>query len=335
MLRFKSQICFTVVCTWLVAGSVRGQPPTETKPSAPIATGLRFATGFSAGKDLLVDGRTAAETAKKALNGQEAKLVFVSVVCPKEVKPEELLNGVYEVFDRAIVYGSCNSGIISKDGVQTTGVGVLAVGGNISVAASMADLAGKAADAGAKIGEDIKKANLPTDKTRLMLLVGNAHWPKNNDITKGVLSVLGESLPVIGSAADAPKHVFFQGKASENAAIGILLAGEFTCGFGMETATDKKDVAAVIAAAEKSAANAVAAKGKPDFVLAFDCGGRFRALNSAGKLGEELAAVKRSVGEAPIFGFYGQGEVGKKDAASVSFGNGYHISCCAIYLPKK
>ena len=71
---------------------------------------------------------------------------------------------------------------------------------------------------------------------------------------------------------------------------------------------------------------------KVALMLVFDCGGRRGKMMNNGDFSKELAAMKSVVGETPIFGFYGSGEMGRKCCDTPSFGDGYHISATALIL---
>jgi len=159
-------------------------------------------------------------------------------------------------------------------------------------------------------------------------MAGNCHHPKNNHIVLGMLAQLGEDAEVVGAAASGPRLVFYKGESIANAAIGVTIAGAFESGFGMETGS-KKDITEVVECAGTATKNAVSTV-KSDLLFVFDCSGRFQALSRKKQLGEEFNSIKAVAGSSEIFGFYGQGEVGKKNKASKSFGSGFYISTCAL-----
>jgi len=304
----------------------------EVKSETAASCGIRFATGYSDGSDIFKAGVNAAQMAKQELKGHKAKLVYVTVMKPKEVKVGDLLNGVYEVFDKNIVYGSCQTGLWTTEAIRTTGMSVLAVSGDAFMSAAVAEGGSEApANMGETIGKQLEKAHPPTNKNRLLLLTGNCYYPKHDMLVKGVLSVLGESLPIVGSGSHSPDVAYFRGTAYTNAAIGILFAGEFSCGFGIGTGTEPS---VAILTAGKAAASATAVKGKPDLLLVFDCSGRLPPLRKNGKLEEEFAAVKKMAGDGFLFGGYGKGEFGKKEVTAPAGALAHSISCCAIYGSK-
>jgi len=291
---------------------------------------VTFAHGYSDLEDYAAAGKAAAQQALKGLDGKTPKLVLVNLIVVKtkgkQAKPD--VAGVLEVFDKSIVFGSSNAAVIAPGGILGKGVAVLAFAGEIEVVMADAPLDAKGDVCGKAIGEKIKAAGIPKGDGRVLLLAGDCHHPKNNHIAQGVMAVLGDDLPIVGAAADGPKLVVFQGELKRKHAIGVLLAGAFECGFGMETG-GKKDAEKMLKAAETAAGNAVK-ETKPELLLLFDCAGRRRSLLKAKVLDREYDIFKKAAGEAMLFGFYGQGEIGKPNRKEKSFGSGYYVSACSI-----
>lgn len=286
-----------------------------------------FSTGYSENKDLKIAGKEAALKAKEALNGQRAKVVIVSAIVGDESKQVDL-SGVFEVFDKSIVCGSSNAGVITTDKVIESGIAVLVFGGDVNVAIADAVVDETGEECGKIIGEKIKIAGIPEGSQKLMIMVGDCHHPKNNNIAKGIMSVLGEDTSIVGAAADGPKFVFFKGEVKKNSAIGIMLAGDFKVGYGMETGGTSV-VKDLLGAADIATSSAVK-ECEPELLLLFDCSGRRSVLKNGKAVEKEFEIIKKNAGDAMIFGFYGQGEVGKKNASGKSFGDGYHISACSL-----
>jgi hypothetical protein len=295
--------------------------------AAAHAGGIEVGNGHSMLTDGVEAGHEAATKAKAALGETEAKvvLVFDSIEGGVEGK-EAMLKGVASVFDASIVYGCSAYAPITQD-CNTGTVAVLALGGDVRIAPAVADLEGGHEVCGKKIGEALKAVAVPEDAGRVVLLFGACHVPKNNDLVGGVCSVLGEKFPVAGAAAKGDL-LYCQGEVLPQSNLGLMLIGDFTCGFASKNApADEKD--RVIAVAGEAAAQAVGDK-KDDatLVLAFDCGGRRGQMG--GEVDRELAGICAAIGDAPLFGFYGSGETGPADNDSPPRGVGYHIVICAI-----
>ncbi len=292
---------------------------------------VTFATGYSEEKDLVKAGNQAAEQIKKKLKGKKAKVIIVSVITKKKNVD---LSGVFKVFNKEIVYGSSNAGVITTDKVIESGIAILAFAGDIDVKTAFASLDKKGNKCGEELGTQIlKQGGVKKTKQNLCIIAGDCHHPKNNSIAKGVMSKLGDKLPIVGAAADGPKLVIYKGKIKFKGAIALLLNGDFNCGYGM-AGSGGRDEKELLKMADKSVKSAVT-ENAPELLLMFDCAGRRRALRKHKAIDKEFAVIKKYAGNAEIFGFYGQGEVGKYSATKKSFGAGYHLSTCSISTSKK
>jgi len=294
------------------------------------AEALLVGNGHSELQDPQKAGAEAAARAKASLGTEAAKVVLVFDSVGKGIPgKEQMLAGVASVFDASIVYGCSAYAPITQDS-NTGTVGVLALGGDIQAIPAMADLEGGHEACGQKIGEALKKAGIPEKSGKVALLFGACHVPANDKLVSGVRSVLGEKFPVAGGAAKGDL-LYYQGKVFPDHNLGLLLAGNFKCGFAAKNAPgDQKD--RVIAVAGEAAAQALGgAKDAAALVLAFDCGGRRGQMGGA--VDQELALIKGAIGKAPLFGFYGSGETGPKDNDSPARGVGFHIIICAILAP--
>ena len=300
------------------------QPKAKCSCSAKaIGTG----NGFSLSTDPQKAGAEAARKAKKALCCTEPKVVIVfDSVAANPAAKKELLAGVASVFDASIIYGCSAYDAITQD-TNKAKVAVLALGGDMRIKSAVAHVEDGHETCGKRIGESLKAAAAKKAKGKFMILFGSCHVPADDEVVKGVASVVGEKFPIAGGAASGGEFLYYKGKVTDKKSnLGLLLTGNFKCGFS----TLKEDGAeGVINSAKKAFTNAVGAD-KDDLVMmfAFDCGGRRGSLGD--NLPRELEAMKDVVGDTPIFGFYGSGEIGPKDNDSPSRGVGYHISACAI-----
>ena len=292
---------------------------------------VNFATGFSEKKNLVEAGREASKVIKKKLAGKKAKLVIVSVIT-KNKKVD--LSGVLENFDKSIVFGSSNAGVITTDKVIESGIAILAFAGDVDVKTAFAPLDKKGNKCGEELGSQIlKQGGVKNTLQNLCIIAGDCHHPKNNSIAKGIMTKLGEKLPIVGAAADGPKLVIYKGEVKFKGAIALLLNGDFNCGYGM-AGSGGRDEKELLKMADKSVKHAVT-ENAPELLLMFDCAGRRRALRKHKAIGKEFNIIKKYAKNAEIFGFYGQGEVGKRSAKETSFGSGYHVSTCSISINKK
>ncbi len=291
------------------------------------ASGEGIGNGYSDLKDPQKAGAEAAAKAKAALGWEQPKFVLVfDSVGDGIAGKEAMLKGVTSVFDASIVYGCSAYAPITQES-NTGTVAVMAVGSDVEVAAAVADLEGGHEACGRKIGEALKK-DIPTDSTgHVILLFGACHVPANDKLVGGLTGVLGDRCPVVGGAAKADL-LYSKGKVVQKSNLGLLVCGDFRCGFSAKNAPgDKKDQ--VIAVAGEAVKQAVGENSDDVvLVLAFDCGGRRGQMG--GEIDKELAVMKQAAGNVPIFGFYGSGETGPKDNDSTAHGVGFHIVICAI-----
>lgn len=317
-----SQFRNTMLCNCLILSAFL----LTTAVAGGCGSALSVGTGQSMLKDPAKAGAEAAVGAKAALAGADAKVVLVFDNIGKKVEDKQkLLEGVGSVFDKSIIYGCSSYSPLTQYGNEGS-VGVLALGGKVKITTAVANLENGYEACGKQIGESLKKADLPKAKGKVLLLFGDCHVPKNDELVGGVKGQLGEKFPIVGGAS-AGDFLYNAGQIVRKSNIGILLTGDFKCSF-----STKKDNSpeGLITSARDAFKQSVGQK-KDDAALAFvfDCGGR------RGKMGEslpkELEAMKVVAGSVPIFGFYGSGEIGPVDNDSPSRGVGYHLAVCSIF----
>ena len=122
--------------------------------------------------------------------------------------------------------------------------------------------------------------------------------------------------------------IYVKGKRLKNSNLGLLLTGDFHCGFSLKRDNSNAGLATSAHDAVKEAIGT--GKQKTTLVFVFDCVGRQRKMLKNGNFPAELAAMKEAAGEIPLFGFYGNGEIGHKDNDTAPRGVANHISTCAI-----
>ena len=288
---------------------------------------LAVGNGISAEKEAKAAGEEAAKKAKAGLGDAAAKLVLVHYSGPMMAKANEVVEGVAAVFPKDIVYGCGAYSALTQES-NDAAVAVLALGGDVEATAAVAPTTGDKdyIECGKKIGEALKDA-AAKGPGKALILFGACHIPRNDQVVKGVCEVLGEKFPIVGAAA-FQDDIFVKGERVKGSNLGILLTGDFACGFGL-----KHDMSAegLINSARDAFKAAVAdKKDKLALVLVFDCGGRRGEMQKNKNLEKELEAMKEVAGATPIFGFYGSGEMGCAGSDAAPKGVGYHISACAI-----
>ena len=68
------------------------------------------------------------------------------------------------------------------------------------------------------------------DRSRLLVVIADAHSPKNGPLVKGIQSVLGPGFPITGGCVNknaGQSFVYWQGKMLSDAAVGLMLSGDF------------------------------------------------------------------------------------------------------------
>lgn len=313
---------------WFVAASVSvvtmaGQAAGADLPGAKGATSaFKAATGLSQLADGKAAGAEAARQALDGLGGQAAKLVLVF----HNSKGTGSLEGVTSVFDAAIVCGGASYDPITEHGNKGN-VGVLAIAGQVEVSTAFSPNENGFKACGMAIGESLKAAASREAKGRLLVLFGDCHVPQNDELIKGVQSVLGDRLLIVGGAAHAP--YYYRGKAltAQKPNMGALISGPFSV--GVATRSDQSSPEACIACGEAAVRTAVGDhQARTAMVFTMNCGGRRGTMKN--DIDKELAGMKKAAGNVPIFGFYGSGEIGHADAGAPAKGVGYSIVAGAI-----
>ncbi len=288
---------------------------------------LAVGNGISAAPEAKAAGEEAAKKAKAGLGDAAPKLVLVHYSGPMMAKANDVVEGVAAVFPKDIIYG-CGAYATLTQESNNAQVAVLALGGDVAVTAAVAPTAGPKDDAecGKKLGEALKDA-AAKGPGKVLILFGACHIPRNDQVVKGICGVLGEKFPIVGAAA-FQDDIFFKGERAKSSNLGILLTGPFACGFGLA-----KDMApeGLINSARDAFKSAIGEKkDKVALVLVFDCGGRRGEMQKHKNFEKELEAMKEVAGSAPLFGFYGSGEMGCTGPDAAPKGVGYHIAACAI-----
>jgi len=296
--------------------------------TAANASAIEVGIGCSEAKDAKTAGAEAAGAAKKALGEADAKLVLVYHGGDLLDDRASLLKGVNSVFDASLVYGCSGYAPLSHIGGDS-GVAVLALGGDIQVATAVSKTAGKQddLDCGKRIGQSLKAAAPADASGRVVLLFGDCHVPRNDKVAKGVSSVFGDDVRVIGGAAFQGVS-YAAGAEVKGSNIGILIGGDFTCDVSLQQDNSPDGL---VASAKKAFEEAIGEDGdKVELVFAFDCGGRRANMLKIGNFPAGLQAMKEAAGDRPFFGFFGSGEIGCSSATATPSGVGHHISTCAI-----
>ncbi len=287
-------------------------------------------------------GRVAAQSLLKAMGGVPLKAVIVSECFEDRAAKEKLLDGICSAVPRELVLGGATYGSFWQHGCSDfDAVALLGIGGqDVRVASGLVTDMGTAKLVPGRdeklIAERLHKAGqrlaagLPrSDRDRLLILIADAHHPKNRYLVEGVQKVLGKEFPITGGCVNknaGQTFVYYQGAMYADSAVGILLAGDFHVSLAGRRANEGP---AVIRTAREAAQQALrSASGRPVAALAFDCAGRRGKLD---RHEDELEAMQQVLGkEVPLFGCYCAGEMGPVDdpaEPSDAFcgGSGWHV----------
>ena len=287
-------------------------------------------------------GAAAARQLMAAIGDAPLKAVLVSECFEDRELKEELLRGVCSVIPKERVFGSSTYGSFTQQGTAGfDSVCLLGIAGDgVSVAAALVTEMGvskltfeeneglikeRLNAAGKNLAGKLRR----TGHDRLLVLLADAHSPKNQHLVEGVQQVVGGDFPVTGGSANknaGQTFVYFQGIAHADSAVALMLSGDFQVALSGRKAMDNDQVIATAKDGAKQAMND--SPGKPLGVLAFNCAGRRGKLQ---RPEDELAAIRQSLGaDLPLFGCYCAGEVGPLDASektgdALSGGSGWHV----------
>jgi hypothetical protein len=292
--------------------------------------------------DAFEAGRQAALQLQKEM-GQTKPHTVVLAECFEDKGPKkEVLKGVCSVFDKEIVFGFSTYGSFAQQGcLDVDSVGLLGIGGdgiattvtikrNLGIAGLTMEDDAERIEERLSIGGAELAGKLPrTVNDRLLVLMADAHSPKNQFLLDGVQEVMGKDFPITGGSANknaGQTFVYFQGKMYTDSAIALLLSGDFKVSLAGRQA---KENTKVISSAADGATEAIkGSEAKPFGVLAFNCAGRKGKLDN---IADELEAIQGAIGkDLPLFGAYCAGEIGPADAAekssdTLSSGVGWHV----------
>jgi hypothetical protein len=330
----------SMICLILLAGCAVN----ETYVSSGAQMGGSIVISVASGQhtDPFQAGKQTAEALREQMGQGPPHAVILTECFEDEAQKKRVLKGVCSVFPKDIVFGFSTYGSFAQQGcLDLDSVSLLGIGGSgIATAAALRrdlgiagltmeenedELAEKLRVGGA--GLVTKLSRTPDD--RLIVIMADAHSPKNQFLLEGAQEVMGKDFPITGGSANknaGQTFVYFQGQMYSDSAIALLLSGDFDVSLSGRQAREN---AKVISSAAESAAEALnGMKSKPFSVLAFNCAGRKGKLDN---ISDELAAIQSVIGkDITLFGSYCAGEIGpadiaEKDPDALSSGVGWHV----------
>jgi hypothetical protein len=310
----------------------------EAETGGPIV--MRVAC--SQNSDPFQAGKQAAEALREQMGQVTPKVVVLTECFEDKTQKKEVLKGICKVLPKEIVFGFATYGTFAQQGcLDVDSVSLLGIGGQgIATAAALRQdlgitgltiekdeeqLAQRLRTGGAELADRLARR----DDDRLMVIMADAHSPKNQFLLEGAQEVMGKDFPITGGSANknaGQTFVYFQGRLYTDSAIALLLSGDFEVSLSGRQA---KENAKVISSAAQSATEALGnLKSEPFSILAFNCAGRKGKLDN---IEDELKAIQGVIGnDIPLFGAYCAGEIGPADIAdkkstALSSGVGWHV----------
>jgi len=327
----------------LLTGCASVNKSVLSTPPAEKGGAIVMKTSMATNEDAFVAGRQAAQQLAARLDGTAPHAVLMADCFDSKELKEKAIAGVASVFKSDLIFGGAVYGMYTQDGASNAdSVALLALAGSgLQIQTALSENMGASTlsmetqndelIAALNAGGAALAAQLPdTGKSDLIILMGDAHSPKNQFLLDGLQSAAGKTVPVTGgsiSKHDGLNYVYYRGKMYRDSAIAICINGDFSVA---QSGRQAKSNDEVISTAKEGSLAAMRGLGaaKPFALIAYDCAGRMGKL---AHLSDELNAIQSNVPSAvPIFGCYCAGEFGPADVTiekttSVSTGRGWHV----------
>lgn len=346
-MRLHTSVWATLAIAVLVAGCTTPAKNVLVTPPATPAGEIVIRVATAANTNAYAAGKAAAEALKTQLGDTAPHLILMNECYDERRLKARVLRGVASVFPRKIIFGASSYGAFAQSGcLDADAVALVAIGGpGIAVSTALqtdlgvsrltfekhqAQIEERLHAAGERLMGTLSRG--PRD--RLLILVADAHSPKNGPLVEGVQKAVAKGFPIVGGSANknaGQTYVYYQGMMYRDSVLGIMLSGDFKVALAGRMA---KENAKVISTAKDGAAEAMKTLGvKPIGALAFNCAGRKGRLTN---IGLELKAMQQALGaDVPLYGCYCAGEIGPADLADktpgvVSSGVGWHVMFALI-----
>jgi len=327
----------SLICLAFIAGCAVN----ETYVSQDVRTDGSIATGVASAQnaDAFEAGRQAARALREKMGQAPLHAVVLAECFEDQAQKKQVLKGVCSVLPKDIVFGFSTYGSFAQEGcldldsVSIAGDGIATAAvlqrdlgiTDLTIEDDEAELLRRLRTGGSGLAAKIPRR----DGDRLMVIMADAHSPKNQFLLEGAQQVMGKDFPITGGSANknaGQTFVYFQGRMYTDSAIALMLSGDFEVSLSGRQA---KENAKVISSAADGADEAMKSmKAKPFSVLAFNCAGRQGKLDD---IEDELKAIQGVIGnDIPLFGAYCAGEIGpadiaETDPAALSSGVGWHV----------
>ncbi|MBL7153374.1 MAG: FIST C-terminal domain-containing protein [Phycisphaerae bacterium] len=337
----KAQLLLSILtCLVMISGCAVNETYVSSGAQAGGSIVMRVAS--SQNDDPFEAGKQAALLLREQMGRTAPRTVVLAECFDDKARKKQLLKGVCSLFEKDIVFGFSTYGSFAQEGCfDADSVGLLGIGGEgIGTAAALRrdlgiagltmeenedELAERLRAGGVELAGKLERRT----NDRLLVVMADAHSPKNQFLVDGVQEVMGKDFPITGGSANknaGQTFVYFRGQMYTDSAIALLLSGDFKVSLSGRQA---KENAKVISSAAEGAREALTnMEGEPFSVLAFNCAGRKGKLDN---IADELEAIQAVMGKnVPLFGAYCAGEIGpadiaEKDPAAGSSGVGWHV----------
>ncbi|MDA3925975.1 MAG: FIST C-terminal domain-containing protein [Kiritimatiellae bacterium] len=338
----KLMICMTAATAAILTGCMTANKTAMTTPPAKAGGAIIMKTAMVEEENAFQAGVTAATKLKTSLKGAQPHAILMVDCYDSKTAKQQAIAGVATIFSKELIFGGAVYGMYTQEGaLDTDGLSLLALAGDgIQVQAALTEKMGAAGlsletekDAvisalnagGANLAGKIANAS----SADFMIVMADAHSPKNQYLIDGIQKVAGKELPITGGSCNKNAgltYIYYRGALYKDAAVALAISGEFKVA---QSGRQAKSNDKVISTAKEGAATAVKAlKAKPMALIAYDCAGRMGKVKN---LDDELNAIKGSVAPSvPIFGCYCAGEFGPADSTlnksdGTSTGRGWHV----------
>jgi len=315
---------------------------TLNTPPATDGGGIVMKTAMIEEQNPFQAGVTAATKLFSSLNGTQPHAILMVDCYDSKKAKRQAIAGVATVFPKKLIFGGAVYGMYTQEGaLDTDGLSLLALAGEgLQVQAALTENMGAAGlsmetekdalvsalNAG---GADLAQKITDVSAADLMIVMADAHSPKNQYLIDGIQKIAGKKLPITGGSCnknDGLTYIYYRGELYKDAAVALALNGKMKVA---QSGRQAKSNDKVISTANEGSATAVKAlKVKPLVLLAYDCAGR---MGKVDKLDDELNAIKGNIdASVPIFGCYCAGEFGPADTTieksdGTSTGRGWHV----------
>ena len=176
-------------------------------PAGVLASEVVVRTVMVENEDPFAAGKEAAEKLQAAMGSTPLKAVIVSECFEDRPAKSKLLDGITSVIAKELVYGAATYGSFTQSGcTDFDAVCLLGLGGEgLGVSAHLVTKMGTSrlivdtdkqlvAELLHKAGSELAGGLRRTDRDRLLVLLADAHSPKNQFLVEGVQQVLGADL---------------------------------------------------------------------------------------------------------------------------------------------